>query len=71
MGICTVTLTGIEPVLKAVEDYMRCSPMNYDLPDFEKEIKQRARFLTAAVSLYADGIAQAHVDVSQRLKERL
>ena len=21
MGICTVTLTGIEPVLKAVEDY--------------------------------------------------
>ncbi len=66
MSRYTLTLTGMEPILKAVEDYMRCGSQQYMLPDFEEQIKHKAKLLTIVVGQYADGIAQAHVDIVSR-----
>lgn len=63
---------SLEPVFKAVEDYMREVTKLYGMPQegdmgFERAIERKVQFLIAAVTQYANGLAQNHSVLNSRL----
>lgn len=63
---------SLEPVFKAVEDYMREVTKLYGMPQegdmgFERAIERKVKFLIAAVTQYANGLAQNHSVLNSRL----
>lgn len=66
---------SLEPVFKAVEDYMREVTKLYGMPQegdmgFEHAIERKVQFLIAAVTQYANGLAQNHSELNSRLTGR-
>ena len=66
---------SLEPVFKAVEDYMREVTKLYGMPQegdmgFERAIERKVQFLIAAVTQYANGLARNHSELNSRLTGR-
>lgn len=63
---------SLEPVFKAVEDYMREVTKLYGMPQegdmgFERAIERKVKFLIAAVTRYATGLSRTHLELNSRL----
>ena len=63
---------SLEPVFKAVEDYMREVTKLYGMPQegdmgFERAIERKVQFLIAAVTRYATGLSRTHLELNSRL----
>lgn len=66
---------SLEPVFKAVEDYMRDATALYGMPQegdmgFERAVERKAKVLIAAVTQYANGLARNHAELNSRLTGR-